>query len=410
MIAMLRRKFVLISMLSLSLLLFVLTVGITVIGYASMEGAADDMLVRLLDGDRKEPRKGGDRPTPVFGYRIYRDNAPALRHLRAELDENGEITEFESGFGVSMDDEEAKALVAQALSEGRASGKLNSYKYRVKETEDGSRAIAFVDITAQAEMIIGTLMSALGVSAVCLALMLIITALISKRAVKPIAESFDKQRRFISDAGHEIKTPLAIIQANADAMELHAGGSKWLDNIRSQTARMDSLMKDLLTLTKMDERSAPISAASVNLSEILCSCLEAYGALFEAKSLTVDANIAEATLAHGNADTLAQLIGILLDNAAKYASAGSAVRVSLQPAGKRAALEIANECERLPDVPPEALFDRFYRADAARTQKSGGYGLGLSIARSIAERNHGSIRAYYDGENAVRFRAELPAG
>lgn len=221
--------------------------------------------------------------------------------------------------------------------------------------------------------------------AACWIAALLVVMLLSKRAISPIAESMKRQKQFITDAGHEIKTPLAIIRANADALELHKGESRWSRNIQRQTERMDELMKRLLTLARLDEGGA---AAPVETEFSVSGLIEEAAAQFrepaEAAGLGLSSDIAPDLLMRGVPEAVTELAGILLDNAVKYSETGSRISLSLRREGGNIMLRVRNRCSEPPSE-PERLFDRFYRGDAARTQSTGGSGLGLSIARALAE-------------------------
>ena len=236
--------------------------------------------------------------------------------------------------------------------------------------------------------------------------MLLFVILLSKKAILPIAENIEKQKQFVTDAGHEIKTPLAIIMANTDAMELHNGENKWSRNIREQTVRLNGLMQNLLALAKMDEGAVKLPSSDILLSSLLEEILPAFYEPAALKEIIIEENIQPNIIMHGNRDSMSRLITILLDNAVKYTSKQGNIIIYLERKEGVITLSIKNTCDMLPEVDPEKLFDRFYRGDSARTQKSGGYGIGLSAARAIAESQKGSITASYE-ENQIIFTVEL---
>lgn len=405
MLHMLRRKFVMISMLSFSVFLLLISLGYVASSYVSMEKAADSVLSALLDGFPQQPAEEPSPPVNAFGYQLEGSAGVALRSFVATIGTDGSIARIDNGIGFTISEETAAELAKQAAGGGKSSGKLGSYKYLRREAQGGER-IAFVDITIQAQMLRQSLLSLAGINIAAFLLMLIIVLLVSRRAIRPIAENLEKQQCFIADAGHEIKTPLAIIQSNADAMELCIGGNKWLDNIRAQVKRLDGLTRDLLTMA--GESKAPTAMAAVDWSALLENCLRDHEELFLSHGLTVKAEIAPAITVNGNCELLLRMTNVLADNAVQYAAEGSAVKVSLSAAGRNAVLEMSNKCNSLPKVRPDRLFDRFYRADEARTQRTGGYGIGLAIAKSVAQRHNGNIHAFFDDTQTIRFRAEIP--
>lgn len=238
--------------------------------------------------------------------------------------------------------------------------------------------------------------------------MLLLVIFLSRRAIRPIAENIQKQRQFVTDAGHEIKTPLAIILANTDAMELHNGENKWSRNIRSQVVRLNGLMQNLLTLARADEEKKIVNPEYFDLSDLLENLLASFEEPMRTKELVLQKDIHTDTLLCANKDQIASLLSVLIDNAVKYSAANGTVSICLTNSEKRVALHIENECEALPPCAPSQLFDRFYRADTARTQKNGGYGIGLSAAKAIVEAYRGEITAQYLSQNRIVFTICLP--
>lgn len=237
--------------------------------------------------------------------------------------------------------------------------------------------------------------------------MLLLVIALSKRAIRPIAENLAKQKQFVTAAGHEIKTPLAIILANTEAMELHNGESKWSKNIRKQTERLSGLMKNLLTLARMEEGTAPVVMADLDMSKLTKEVADSFAESAKLKQIKLQAKIASDIKLYANREEMTQLLAILLDNAVKYSVEQADIVLTLAKRGKEVMLSCENTCEKLPDVEVDRLFDRFYRSDAARTQKSGGYGIGLSVARAIVQNHKGEITAEYKDGNRIVFKVEL---
>ncbi len=217
----------------------------------------------------------------------------------------------------------------------------------------------------------------------------------------------ERQKQFVIDAGHEIKTPLAIIRTNTEAMELYQGESKWSKNIKEQTVRLDGLMKNLLMLARMDEGAGKAEAKEFSLDSLLTGMIRGFMPSMEMKEIVLKTRIQPDVILYADRGQIEQLISILLDNAVKYTNEGGEIRILLSGKEKRVRLEVLNTCEQLPDVPADKLFDRFYRGDAARTQRNGGYGIGLSAARSIAAANRGTIHASYLKPNQICFTVRI---
>ena len=233
-------------------------------------------------------------------------------------------------------------------------------------------------------------MSFLGYVAVSIVLMTV-----AHRIMSPVAQSYEKQKRFITDAGHELKTPLAIIRANADLLDMEFGENESIEEIRRQTVQMSELTADLVFLARMEESGQNhLTMTNFGLSEI-------------DKTLAID--VQQGLLVNGNSKVLRQLCSILLDNAIKYSPSGSTVSVSLSKKGRYAALTVENTTATLiPEKDLEFLFERFYHTDSSRNSKTGGNGIGLSIAKSIVDAHSGRISASLTAEDHLQITATIP--
>ncbi len=232
--------------------------------------------------------------------------------------------------------------------------------------------------------------------------------LFSGRVVRPIAAGMEKQKRFITNAGHELKTPLAIILSNNDASTLIHGETKYSKNIRLQTLRLNALMTNLLTLARLDE-DGKLPTEAVDISEAVCGMLSSYETSLSEKQITLSASVQPRVFMQVHRDTFMQMISILLDNAAKYTPEGGTILFSLTAEGSHVRIVEENTCADLPPLDTERLFERFYRGDTARTQSSAssGFGIGLSAARAIAETFGGKLTAEYPEAGKIRFTARF---
>ena len=238
-------------------------------------------------------------------------------------------------------------------------------------------------------------------------LMFIFVSVLSRRAIAPIAENIVRQKQFVTNAGHELKTPLAIIMTNTEALELFNGESKWTRNIKAQTKRLSGLMQNLLTLSKMDEADLKLPMQYFDLGELIKEAAAPFEVPAHEKKLEFIIETPQIKV-NANRDTIGQLIGILLDNAVKYTPEGGKITLTAFSEGKYAVLRQSNTIDPS-DVEenPEKLFDRFYRRDEARTQKKGGYGIGLSAARAIAAANKAQISVCYNGQESIVFDVKM---
>ena len=227
---------------------------------------------------------------------------------------------------------------------------------------------------------------------------------------RPAAESYEKQRRFITDAGHELKTPLAIINADADVLSMDVGeDNEWVLDIQRQTGRMAELTEDLVQLARMEETDATkfsefsLSAATDEIARSFQGPALAGGRDFAA-AIEPGLNV------KGDAKALRRLTSILLDNAVKYSDEGGTIRLDLRRQGKHAVLTVFNTCESIARADVPHLFERFYRAEKSRNSEKGGSGIGLSIAEAVVLAHRGRISAATEDERSLRVTAEIPLG
>lgn len=303
--------------------------------------------------------------------------------------------------------EEAVEIAEQTVKKGKDSGYIGSYKYTTAQLTDGGRAIIFLDITSAKTAVMRVLVISVFMTLLCWGLMLLLVIKLSNKAILPFAENIERQKQFVTDAGHEIKTPLAIILANTEALELHNGQNKWSRNIREQVNRLSGLTQNLLTLARVDENSVLTAAEDISLSELISDTFDMFTEPAALKGVMIDTAIESGLKMTGNTDMITRLVSILADNAVKYSVSGSVIEVNLKKTEKNIEFKIKNTCENLPEVPPEKLFDRFYRADSARTQKKGGYGIGLSAAEAIVRLHKGNIFASYGENNSITFTVRI---
>lgn len=364
--------------------------------------------VEPTDNQPEPPEAKNDKRPNLFSPEISEDMAMAARYFLVRFDMDGQIVYTDVNNISSVDEETANAYASEVYASGKTSGKKEEFRYRVQASKDGRGTnIVFLNVSSDRQSMLAVLLISSLIFVVGWGLMLLLVIVLSKRAIRPIAENLEKQKQFVTDAGHEIKTPLAIILANTEAMELHNGESKWSKNIRKQTERLSGLMKNLLTLARMEEGTAPVVITDLDMSKLTKEVADSFVESAKLKQIELQTKIASDIKLHANREEMTQLLTILLDNAIKYSIEQADIVLTLAKHGKEVTLCCENKCEKLPDVEADRLFDRFYRSDAARTQKSGGYGIGLSVARAIVQNHKGKITAEYKEGNRIVFKVEL---
>ena len=353
--------------------------------------------------DREPPDELKERPADLFRFQENGRQPAPMEYFWAETDGAGMVVSCDVSHMSSFTVKEAEAYISRIAVLNQPWGRDDGMRYFISELESGKgNLIVVADISNQLRSELRVLLLSLAAGAAGWFFMLILISLLSGRAVRPIVENMEKQKRFVTDAGHEIKTPLAIIMANTDALELHQGETKWSRNIRGQTERLSGLMQNLLTLSRMDEGTAGTLMSECSLSEMTRDAVAQFREPAENRGISVLCDIAENVTVTGDKVRLLQLLTILLDNAVKYAEGGTPeIRVSVSRQERTAVLRISNTCFLGQDEDPGKWFERFYRGDSARTQKSGGYGIGLSAASAIVRLHKGSVKAEYEDGRVV---------
>lgn len=433
MVKQLQKKFIISAMLAVTILLVVLIGGINVFNYLTTSGDNDRLMEMLCYSfetstkwnadttDNTQPPQSingtqqnttgvsGNQNNPDFppqdngtkppddkknnGFGRHDKNAvDSARYAAVAIDKNGNIIRTDVTHISSLTEDEATAITEALKNTAAGTGTYSGFQYRISETKRAEgKVIILLDNGMQISSFFTVLFISVGAGIFGWLMMLLLVILLSRKTIAPVARSIEKQKQFVTNAGHEIKTPLAIILANTDAMELHNGENKWSKNIRAQTLRLSGLMQNLLMLAKMDESSTKLPMCEFDISTAAEDTVSAFIEPAALKGIMIEQNIKKGIRLSGNRDSIVQLMTVLLDNAVKYTESGGVIRAELYGSEKNITLSIANTCE--PIDHPEKLFDRFYRGDSARTQKNGGYGIGLSVAQAIAELHKGSITA-----------------
>lgn len=407
MIRTLRRKFVLITMLLVSAVLLTVFIGIWLYNRNSIEQDGYIDLQMALDredgpaGDHGNMFKvGGDVPSdfqrdPVFVISVSSDGT--IKLLSADR--------------VDVTTQELEEYAEQALAGDTDRGKLSQYdlRYLIKDKPGNTSIIAFAPLSFGRSMLRSVLLIT-GISIVVIFVMFLFASiLLSRWALKPVEHSWEQQNRFVADASHELKTPLTVILANTGILKndpvMASEQITWLDSTEKEARRMKDLVNDMLFLAKRDDGSRPAEKVSHTLSTIVETSALTFESLAFERGLSLEVEAEPDIRVSCDISQMRQLVGILVDNAVKYADKGSTIRVTLNQRQNHARLTVFNKGSVIPPEQLKQLFDRFYRTDTSRSTE--GSGLGLSIARTIAEDHKGRIAVQSD-ENGILFTVELP--
>ena len=334
------------------------------------------------------------------------DSSYRTRFFRIFLDEDKKVTNVNMDHIAAVDVKKAVRMTKMAMLRRGKVGLVGSYRYR-KEYKDGQvRSIIFLDCKENQSFYHLAVTITITVSTLLTCLITVIFAIASKRAVRPFEINSNRQKQFITDASHELKTPLAIISANAEVLQYKGDGNEWTQNIIDQTKHMGKLINQLLVLAKLDEVQEKSEKQEADLKLLLEETIEPFEEVATQKKVTLKLHLEEGVTIRVNREQIAQLVSILTENAAKYVNDGGKIVWRLTKTQHGAVLVVKNTTEKeLPDT--KRMFDRFYRSDSSRSSKTGGQGIGLSIAKKIVDSHKGSITAKA-GDGMVTFRVSLP--
>ena len=334
------------------------------------------------------------------------DSSYRTRFFRIFLDEDKKVTNVNMDHIAAVDVKKAVRMTKMAMLRRGKVGLVGSYSYR-KEYKDGQvRSIIFLDCKENQSFYHLAVTITITVSTLLTCLITVIFAIASKRAVRPFEINSNRQKQFITDASHELKTPLAIISANAEVLQYKGDGNEWTQNIIDQTKHMGKLINQLLVLAKLDEVQEKSEKQEADLKLLLEETTRPFEEVATQKKVTLKLHLEEGVTIRVNREQIAQLVSILTENAAKYVNDGGKIVWRLTKTQHGAVLVVKNTTEKeLPDT--KRMFDRFYRSDSSRSSKTGGQGIGLSIAKKIVDSHKGSITAKA-GDGVVTFRVSLP--
>lgn len=398
-----RRRFVLAAMAAFVTVVVTLLCIVNMRNYRVVSRQMDDFLARIAEVDRlgiPQPER------ELFGNR---DDLPEevtylFRYFSVAYDLGGNATEVDQKFGVSISQEQAEQFAAAVLSGGKTRGYYQNYRYLVDVREDGT-TVAFLNAEQVLQFIHGMLLVTVTIALGCLAVVFVLVLLFSRRAVLPYMRNMEAQKQFITNASHELKTPLTAISTSADVLAMEYENDEWVQSIQAQAAKLAKLINNLITLSRLDEENPFPVRTAFSLSDVLWETAEPFSHLAPAKGKQLRLDIENDLRCVGDTMAIQQMISVLLDNALKYASDGGTIRLTAKRTGKKAEIAVANPAQDIPDV--SRLFDRFYRADESHSNAVGGTGIGLSIAKATAEAHGGTIRADSKGGEII-FTVKLP--
>lgn len=411
MIQKLKKRMVAAIMFYITLIILVLLLLISIVPFIrEYRDVKNTLLHRAVDLNPAAPSGQNDRKPgneEKTGGNRKKDGESAAFFLEAVFNENGELLFWNSnrtGYYEAVDVLEFQAAVSE---KGQEFGIYNQ-SYYLYRTFPNHSILLIQDNSISFHNLLVTLMVTAVSCAAAWVLLLFLSIWMVRRMTAPIADAFQKQRQFISDAGHELKTPVAVISANADVLQNEVGENRWLSYIRQETVRMDDLIRNLMLLTQMDDRENRDVLSDFDLSETVEGAALPFESLAFERRISMEMQVAPGISLRGNPSEICQLVGILLSNAIEYGDEGGTIRITLTQQHKKAVLSVLNTGIGIAPGELDRIFDRFYRVDKDRSRKTGNYGLGLSIAMEIALHHHAELHAKSEYGKWADFRCTFP--
>ncbi len=399
MIKRMRIKFIAITMAALLILLAAILIAMNLYMNSNWNKQIDEHLGGLLmmEEPMLEIAPEPNMPRPK--------KTNLIQGFSARLDEDGIIVEIVLG-NSSVTQEEAKNYISSALLYNGQTGEFDDMRFAIRETNEGS-VIAFADTAMQDVMMNNLRNLSYIIGGISVAILLFIVIVLSRIATKPVETAFEKQKQFIADSSHELKTPLSIISANADVLEMEIGKNKWIDQLKQQSRRMNSLIQELLVLAKTESGNAKMVFSDFNLSHAVLNTALAFEVVAFEQRKNIKCDIAKDIKYKGDEASIKKMVGALIDNAVKYSVENSDISVKLFTKSSKKILEVYNKGQGVSADQKDRLFEKFYRTDDSRARETGGYGIGLSIVKNIVDMHGGRIETHSKQGDSILFRIIL---
>lgn len=408
MIQKLKIRFISLAMIALFLLLFLILTGMNLVNYRSIISDVDAKLEILSNNKGTFPEFHTDRKKPM-PRNMTPETPYESRYFSVLFSSSGEVIQTETSRIKAIDEAAAVQYANQAITGGATCGSIGNYRFLIS-AEKSSCRITFLDCGREFTAFRNFLLISICMALIGYAAFFFVILFFSTRLLRPVAESYEKQKRFITDAGHEIKTPLAIMKANAEVLEMEYGENEWLTSIQSQVNRLTDLTNHLVFLSRMDETEDQLPMIDFPFSDVVRETAHDFHAVAQTTQKNFQCNIQPMLSLNGNEKAIRQLVNILLDNAMKYSPEGGFVSLVAEKQGRYLNLTVFNTTitpiakQDLPHI-----FDRFYRIDSSRNSQTGGYGIGLSVVKAIVTAHNGKISAKSQDGHSLEINILFPA-
>ncbi len=402
------RRFVGIAMIAFASVVLLLFCAVNLWNYHIISAQQDRTLRLLQDFDSEGLPPFASEGFAMFGpvESFSLEMQYMTRFFTVRFDAQGTPVELRQDYIAAISEQDAVSYAQDVLEKGRESGYYRDFRYLVTRTERGATAI-FLNSERELRSMWSLLRVSALIAAIGLLAIFLLAVLLSKRAIAPFVRNMETQKQFITDASHELKTPLTAISTSADVLALENGENEWVRNIRSQTARLSKLISNLVTLSRLNEEKPFPEMADFALDEAVWEIAEPAAAVAKAKGKTYTQTIESGIVLHGDRAAIGQMVSILLDNAIQYSDEGGVIRLEVRRVRRKARITVYNTCLLEDPDQIDRLFDRFYRPDGSRSKQTGGTGIGLSIAKATAEAHGGRIAVSTETGRDITFTVTI---
>lgn len=402
-----RWRFICAAMTAFAAVVLALLGCVNIWNYWNIIAQLDHTLTVLYEAGRNEfgpvlqkgePPRGSD--FPFSGESPY-----MIRFFSVRYSESGELLDINQDYIASVSESEAIDFAGHVLESGKEHGFYGSYRYFMN-TLEGETSVIFLNAERELHAVRGLFINTLLIAVICLVIVFLLVLLLSRRAVAPYMRNLEMQKQFITNAGHELKTPLTAISTSADVLAMEHGDNEWVQNIQMQSGRLARLITNLITLSRLDEERPSLEKSEFSLSDALWETADSFMPLMRARGKAYCQSIGDGLAVTSNRAAVQQMVSILLDNAVKHSPPGAKISLKAFRKGRKIVIEVSNTCGELARSELKHLFERFYRVDQSHSETAGGSGIGLSVAKATAEALGGKIHAELSG-NVICFQITL---
>lgn len=368
----------------------------------------DMRMTMIEENGQMKPEVGMKENRPEINRGLNAEAPFDTRFFAVEMDEQRNVVRTDTNNINAVSEEDAIEYAMLLTSKQKSDGYYKNYRYKASTTSSGTTLYVFLDCERELNTFQRFLIVSISISITGLILVFLLVVVLSSRMIKPVAESYQKQKRFITDASHEIKTPLTIIEANTEIIEMETGNSEWTKSTRKQIDRLTSLTEKLVFLSRMDEENKNyLEFVDFDLSEAVLDTIDPYTSLVATKGKNIEKEITSGIRYVGDESAIRQVVSLLIDNAVKYSNENGQIKLALEKSGKHIVFTIYNTVEEIEPGKHEELFDRFYRRDHSRNSKTGGFGIGLSTVFAIVQAHRGKISAKSEDGKSLTIQIVL---